>query len=75
MRTLRRDVLRLLVLVALWIAHGLVPTPTAADGCVGCIGCSAHNGNFACCAPAWHQWESCENGAGGCTLGDYCGGG
>ena len=75
MRTLRRDVLRLLFLAALWIAHGLLPTPTAAEseGCVGCVGCSAHNSNYACCGAAWHQWDSCEPGVGGCSLGGYCG--
>ena len=75
MKGLKRDVLRLAFLGALWIAHSFLPTATAADGCVGCVGCSAHNSNFGCCAAAWHQWDSCENGEGGCSLGNYCGGG
>ena len=59
MKNLKRDVLRLALLGALWIAHGFLPTPTAAEGCIGCVGCG---GNNACCGSADHQWDSCEPG-------------
>ena len=77
MISLKRDVLRLVFLVGLWIAHAFLPTPTSAESfdCEGCIGgCSAHNPDYACCGPSWpHEWDACEPGEGGCNLGMYCG--
>ena len=87
MNGLRRDVLRLALLVVLWTAYVILPAPIGAQGeggeeyeCdnpAGCVGgCSAHNPNYACCEEAWGwpdaQWDDCESGDGGCIFGEYC---